>query len=149
MIEGRTLTSEITSSSDDTSSNILSRRLVFVAPVLVFFGLVLALGWGLTRDPSVLPSTLIGKPVPEFSLAPVKGLSLGLSGADLKGEVSIVNVFASWCIPCRAEHPVFMQLSREGTVPIHGLNYKDEPDDAAAWLNKLGDPYTRTGADLV
>jgi cytochrome c biogenesis protein CcmG/thiol:disulfide interchange protein DsbE len=67
---------------------------------------------------------------------------------DLKGEVSLVNVFASWCVACRAEHPVFMRLKAEGVVSIHGLNYKDRPQDAANWLDDLGDPYTRTGADL-
>jgi cytochrome c biogenesis protein CcmG/thiol:disulfide interchange protein DsbE len=66
----------------------------------------------------------------------------------LKGEVSLVNVFASWCVACREEHPVLMNLRREGFVPIHGLNYKDRPEDAARWLDTLGDPYTRTGADL-
>jgi cytochrome c biogenesis protein CcmG/thiol:disulfide interchange protein DsbE len=64
------------------------------------------------------------------------------------GEVSLVNVFASWCTSCRLEHPVFMRLNQEGVVPIHGINYKDSPEDAAQWLDELGDPYTRTGADL-
>jgi cytochrome c biogenesis protein CcmG/thiol:disulfide interchange protein DsbE len=95
-----------------------------------------------------VPSPLIGKPVPEFSLPAVKGRQLGLSSVNLKGEVSLVNVFASWCVACREEHPVLMQLKAGGTVPIHGLNYKDKPDDAAAWLDTMGDPYTRTGADL-
>ncbi|MGX1501064.1 cytochrome c biogenesis protein CcmG/thiol:disulfide interchange protein DsbE [Labrenzia sp. MBR-25] len=122
--------------------------------VLVFLPLALAamlavlLAWGLTRDPSVLPSTLIGRPVPEFELPPVKGRTLGLSSADLRGDVSLVNVFASWCVACREEHPLFMKLAAQGTVSLHGLNYKDQPDDAAKWLDKLGDPYTRTGADI-
>ncbi len=123
-------------------------RLGFVLPVVFFAGLATALGWGLTRDPSVLPSTLIGKPVPEFNLAPVQGRTNGLSSDKLKGAVSLVNVFASWCTACRAEHPLFMQMSANGTVPIHGLNYKDKPEDAAAWLDELGDPYTLTGADI-
>ena len=112
----------------------------------VLLGVVLA--WGLTRDPSILPSTLIGKPVPAFELPPVKGRTLGLSSTDLKGEVSLVNVFASWCVACRAEHPLFMKFAAQGAVPLHGLNYKDQPDDAAQWLDSLGDPYTRTGADI-
>ncbi|AQQ08136.1 thiol:disulfide interchange protein (plasmid) [Roseibium algicola] len=112
----------------------------------VLLGVVLA--WGLTRDPSILPSTLIGKSVPAFELPPVKGRTLGLSSTDLKGEVSLVNVFASWCVACRAEHPLFMKLAAQGAVPLHGLNYKDQPDDAAQWLDSLGDPYTRTGADI-
>lgn len=121
---------------------------LMLIPVGIFAGLAVALGVGLGRDPSVLPSPLIGRPVPEFRLPPVQGRTLGLSTADLKGEVSLVNIFASWCVACREEHPVFMQLSQSGAVPIHGINYKDRPQDAAEWLDNLGDPYTRTGADL-
>ncbi|MEX2647909.1 MAG: DsbE family thiol:disulfide interchange protein [Alphaproteobacteria bacterium] len=117
-------------------------------PLGAFLVLALAFGIGLTRDPSVIPSVLVGKPVPAFDLPPVKGRTLGLSSADLVGEVSLVNVFASWCTACRIEHPLFMRLRREGVVPIHGLNYKDDPNAAARWLDTLGDPYTRTGADL-
>lgn len=124
------------------------RRWRYLAPVGVFIVLALVLGWGLTHDPREIPSTLIGKPVPRFSLPPVKGRSLGLSDADLKTEVSLVNVFASWCVACREEHPLLLKLKTDGVVPIHGLNYKDTPDDAARWLNTFGDPYTRTGADL-
>jgi len=123
-------------------------RPLFLVPVVAFAALVLAFSIGLNRDPSKVPSPLIGKPVPEFSLPPVKGRSLGLSTADLQGEVSLVNVFASWCVACRDEHPVLMRMKEHGLVSIHGLNYKDKPDDAARWLDTLGDPYTRTGADL-
>ncbi len=124
------------------------RRFVLLVPLAAFLGLVIVLAWGLTRDPSTIPSALIGKTVPQFSLPPVKGRTLGLASADLTGEVSLVNVFASWCVACREEHPVFMQLKAAGDVPIHGLNYKDQPDNAAQWLNTMGDPYTRTGADI-
>lgn len=117
-------------------------------PLLVFLGLAVLFGIGLTLNPREVPSPLIGKSVPEFRLAPVKGRTLGLASADLSGEVSVVNVFASWCVECRTEHPLWMQLSANGVVPLHGLNYKDRPDDAAAWLAELGDPYSRTGADL-
>jgi cytochrome c biogenesis protein CcmG/thiol:disulfide interchange protein DsbE len=124
------------------------RRLAFLLPVGLFVAVAVGLGIGLTRNPQEVPSVLIGKPVPEFSLPPVQGRTLGLSSADLKGEVSLVNVFASWCTACRYEHPLFMRLKADGVVPIHGLNYKDRPQDAAKWLDDLGDPYTRTGADL-
>lgn len=117
-------------------------------PLVVFVALAALLGKGLFLDPKLVPSPLIGKPVPEFALPPVQGRTLGLESADLRGEVSLVNVFASWCTACRQEHPLFLRLHREGFVPIHGLNYKDRPADAAAWLDALGDPYTRTGADL-
>jgi cytochrome c biogenesis protein CcmG/thiol:disulfide interchange protein DsbE len=125
----------------------VSRRLGFLLPVAAFVIVAVGLAVSLTRNPQEIPSALIGKPVPEFSLPPVQGRMLGLSSADLKGEVSLVNVFASWCTACRYEHPLFMRLAQDGVVPIHGLNYKDRPEDAAKWLDTLGDPYTRTGAD--
>jgi len=118
-----------------------------VAPVILFAILAIALGWGLNRNPQNIPSALIGKGVPEFALPPVQGRTMGLAAADLRGEVSLVNVFASWCTACRYEHPLFMEIAERGVVPLHGLNYKDRPADAAAWLDELGDPYTRTGAD--
>lgn len=117
-------------------------------PLFVFLLIAVFLGIGLTLDPREVPSPLIGKPVPGFELPPVSGRSEGLSDKNLKGEVSLVNVFASWCAACKDEHPLLMQLYQEGVVPIHGLNYKDRPQDAAAWLDSLGDPYTRTGADI-
>lgn len=123
------------------------RRLLYAVPLVGFAGIAVAFAWGLTRNPQELPSALIGKPVPIFNLPPVQGRRLGLSSTDLKGEVSLVNVFASWCVACRAEHPLFMQLAAGKVVPINGLNYKDAPQDAADWLDTLGDPYTRTGAD--
>ncbi|MBE0577931.1 DsbE family thiol:disulfide interchange protein [Devosia sp.] len=124
------------------------RSILAFLPLAVAATLVIVLAWGLNRDPSNLPSTLLGKAVPDFDLPPVQGRTLGLSGTDLKGEVSLVNVFASWCVACREEHPLFMKLTAQGTVPLHGLNYKDQPDDAAKWLDSLGDPYRRTGADV-
>ncbi len=124
-------------------------RLIYLLPVLVFGIVAGYFLWGLDpeRDPSEVPTVLIDKPVPEFDLPPVQGRPLGLSSASLKGEVSLVNVFASWCTACRYEHPLLMRLKAEGVVPIHGLNYKDRPEDAAEWLDTLGDPYTRTGVD--
>jgi len=121
---------------------------MFILPLVVLGGILVVFLWGLGRDASLLPSTLIGKPVPEFSLPAVKGRMLGLSNTDLVGEVSLVNVFASWCPACKLEHPLFMRLKASGIVPINGINYKDAPDDAAAWLDELGDPYTRIGADI-
>ena len=121
---------------------------MLLLPLGGFFILVIGLGLGLTIRPSDIPSALVGKPVPDFSLPAVEGRNLGLSSANLVGQVSLVNVFASWCVACRAEHPLLMRLAADKVVPIHGLNYKDRPADAAAWLDKWGDPYTRTGADL-
>lgn len=132
----------------DSAARSWPRRVVVLVPLLLFAAVFGFLAVGLTLDPRLVPSPLIGKPVPEFDLPPVKGRTLGLASRDLKGEVALVNVFASWCVSCRVEHPVFMDLRQRGVVPIHGLNYKDKPDDAASWLAEMGDPYTRTGADL-
>ena len=120
----------------------------YALPLIIFAFIAVAFAIGLTLNPREIPTVLIGKGVPEFDLPPVKGRELGLSSKDLKGQVSLVNVFASWCVECKAEHPILMDLARQGPVPIHGLNYKDKPDDAQAWLDDLGDPYTRTGADI-
>jgi len=122
-------------------------RWPFVWPLAIFVVLAVFLGIGLTLDPRLLPSPLIGKAVPQFRLAPVQGRTLGLATEDLRGEVAVVNVFASWCTACRDEHPLWMDLASRRAMPIHGLNYKDQPADAARWLGELGDPYLRTGAD--
>ena len=123
------------------------RRLFYILPV-VLLGLVAALAYlRLGKDPSVLPSALIDRPAPEFTLPPLLDTMPGLATSDLKGQVALVNVFASWCAPCRVEHPVFLRLKEEGRVAIYGINYKDKPEDATAWLQRLGNPYTRIGAD--
>lgn len=121
---------------------------IYLLPIAIVSGIIAIFSWGLTQDSKILPSVLIDKPVPEFRLPPVKDRKLGLASEDLHGGVSLVNVFASWCIPCRVEHPLLMEISRQNIVAIHGLNYKDKPDEASAWLDELGDPYTRTGADV-
>jgi cytochrome c biogenesis protein CcmG/thiol:disulfide interchange protein DsbE len=121
------------------------RRLLYLVPVLVFGAVGIGLAVGLTRDPSTLPSALIDRQAPAFELPGLEGRD-GLSSDDLKGRVVLVNVFASWCVPCRVEHPVLMRLAEEG-VPIFGINYKDPPDQAAAWLAELGNPFEKIGAD--
>ncbi|MEE9140869.1 MAG: DsbE family thiol:disulfide interchange protein [Alphaproteobacteria bacterium] len=127
-------------------------RLRFILPAVIFLGLAVVFAVGLTLDPGTLPSALIDKPAPEFDLPPIAGRTEnakpGFKTADLMGQVSLVNVFASWCIPCRAEHPILMRLAEEQVVPLFGINYKDKPEDATRWLAELGDPYTRIGADL-
>lgn len=142
-------TSGDSAADEDRRQNGRSRRWLLAGlPLAAFGGLTGFLGWGLTREPGSMPSPLVGSQVPDFDLPPVLGRQLGLASEDLFGEVSLVNVFASWCVACRAEHPLFMQLAASGAVPLHGLNYRDQPEDAADWLESLGDPYTRTGADL-
>ena len=123
-------------------------RLRYGMPIAIFAALALMFAWGLNRDPRMVPSALIGQPVPQFALPPVKGHTLGLSSADLVGQVSLVNVFASWCVECRVEHPLLLRLKADNVVPINGIDYKDSPGDAERWLGRFGDPYARTGADL-
>ena len=123
------------------------RRLLFLLPVLLFALFAVFFAIGLTRDPSTLPSALVGKPAPEFALPPLEGRDgPGFSRADLGGRPMLVNVFASWCVPCRVEHPILARLAEEGVV-VQGINYKDRPEAARAWLAELGDPFTRIGAD--
>ncbi|HLG85811.1 MAG TPA: DsbE family thiol:disulfide interchange protein [Alphaproteobacteria bacterium] len=125
------------------------RRLLFVLPILLFVGLATYFAIPLVdgTDNSVIPSPLIDQPVPTFDLPPLPGREHGLSSADLKGQVQIVNIFASWCIPCRAEEPVLMGLSKTAHVPIRGIDQKDKPEDALKYLAELGDPYTSIGMD--
>ena len=139
------MTQEVVSKIDPVPRRRISG---FVLVPLIAFALMVLFGWGLFRGGDDLPSALLDKPVPEFALAPVLGREEGLSTQDLIGHVSLVNVFASWCVPCRAEHPLFMELSATGEVPLYGINYKDPPEQARAWLDELGDPYTRIGADI-
>jgi cytochrome c biogenesis protein CcmG/thiol:disulfide interchange protein DsbE len=127
------------------------RRLLFLIPVAIFGVLVGYFIWGLDpeRDIRAIPSVLIDQPAPEFDLPPITGMDgPGLRRADLAtGEVSVVNVFASWCVPCRAEHPLLTELAERDGVRLLGINYKDKPKDARAWLAKLGNPYALIGAD--
>ncbi|MBO6887893.1 MAG: DsbE family thiol:disulfide interchange protein [Thalassospira sp.] len=123
---------------------------IAVIPLVLFAALAGVFLLNIDKDASVVPSVLIDKPAPEFSLPPMPGRDKGLSRADLtKGEVSVLNVFASWCVPCRAEHPLIKRLSREAEVPVYGLNYKEkDPEDGVKWLAELGDPYAAVGMDL-
>ncbi len=117
------------------------------APIVVFAVIGYFLYQGLSLDPSSIPSVLIDKPAPEFDLPPLPGMDNGLARSDLGGEPALVNVFASWCVACRVEHPILMDMAKKGDVQIFGLNYKDGPDDAVRWLKRFGDPYDRIGSD--
>ena len=114
----------------------------FLVPLGIFIVLVVFLAVGLTRDPREVPSPLIDKPAPPFTLVQLHEPARQLSVADLKGQVWLLNVWASWCVSCRQEHPLMVELSKGGVVPIYGLNYKDKRDDALRWLEQFGDPYT-------
>ena len=125
-------------------------KLKFLAPILTFSAIAAVMFYALFYlDPTEIPSELIDKSAPEFTLQAVPGYGEDLSSANLKdGKITLLNVFASWCVACLAEHPVLMDLKRKGSVEIYGLNYKDTPEAAAKWLAKNGNPYTRTGMDL-
>ena len=143
------MSDHLTNSSSAASPEVAisRRRLLYGGPALGFAGLTAALVWGLGKDPSQIPSALLGQRVPSFNLPPVQGRKLGLSSGDLYGQVSLVNVFASWCVACRAEHPQLLWLAGRKIAPIFGIDYKDPPADAARWLDSHGDPYARAGAD--
>jgi cytochrome c biogenesis protein CcmG/thiol:disulfide interchange protein DsbE len=119
-------------------------RLAYLVPAAVFGLLAAGFYFGLGLDAIVLPSPLIDEEAPQFALPPLPGHG-GFSSADLHGQVSLVNAFASWCAPCRMEHPVLNALAATKQVQIYGIDYKDKPDAALAWIGALGDPYTRIG----
>ena len=129
-----------------------SIRPAFVFPIAVFLSLAAVFGIYLYQVGiggkviSELPSALINKPAPTFDLPPIDGQGPGFSSEQLTGDVALVNVWASWCPPCRVEHPLLMQLAKDG-VTIYGINYKDQPTDAKAFLAELGNPFKSLGAD--
>lgn len=112
-----------------------------------FVALVALLGVGLSLNPREVPSPLIDKPAPPFELPQLHEPAKTFSPSDLRGEVWLLNVWASWCVSCRDEHPVLMELARSGAVPIYGLNYKDRRAEAIAWLGRFGDPYRLSAVD--
>jgi cytochrome c biogenesis protein CcmG/thiol:disulfide interchange protein DsbE len=120
----------------------------FLLPLALFVGLVIFLAIGLRRDPHEVPSPLINKPAPAFQLPQLHEQAKTFSPQEMRGKVWLLNVWASWCISCREEHPVLLALARSGEVPLYGLNYKDQRNDAIAWLDELGNPYLLSAADL-
>jgi cytochrome c biogenesis protein CcmG/thiol:disulfide interchange protein DsbE len=119
-------------------------------PLVGLVALIAVFAMNINRDPSLVRSVLIDKPAPEFSLPAVEGLPQpGFDTASLKGQVTIVNVFASWCIPCRDEHPVLEALKAKTGIPLYGMNQKDAAENARAFLAELGNPYDRIGADAA
>ncbi|MFN3214389.1 MAG: DsbE family thiol:disulfide interchange protein [Henriciella sp.] len=116
-------------------------KLSHLLPVGLFGVLVIFLAIGLTRDPSVIPTEMIDREMPAFELPELRDEAVMVSQTDLVGGITLVNVFGSWCVACLQEHPTLMQLSRDQTVRIVGINWRDDRVDALAWLVKHGDPY--------
>jgi cytochrome c biogenesis protein CcmG, thiol:disulfide interchange protein DsbE len=120
----------------------------FLIPLALFGVLVIFLGIGLNRDPSKIPSVLISKPAPQFKVPQLIADSKTFAPADMKGQVWLLNVWASWCVACRVEHPLLVELSRSKVVPLIGLNYKDKRPDALKMLAQQADPYDLSAVDL-
>ena len=119
----------------------------FLIPLAAFCVLVIFLAIGLTRDPRDVPSPLKDKPAPAFRLPQLAAAEKSFSPEDMKGKVWLFNVWASWCVSCRQEHPLLVAFAKEGKVPVVGLNYKDQIPDAKNWLAKFGDPYVLSAVD--
>lgn len=122
-------------------------RLRWFLPLAAFAALAVLLGVGLRLNPREVPTPFIGKAAPAFLLPMLTDPQRRLAPADLKGQVWLLNVWASWCAPCRQEHPLLVELANEQAVPFYGLNYKDDPRNAQEWLRQLGDPYAASLSD--
>jgi cytochrome c biogenesis protein CcmG/thiol:disulfide interchange protein DsbE len=121
--------------------------LKFGIPLVVFALLVGFFAIGLTRDPREVPSPLIGKPAPQFKLTRLEAPERTFSPEEMRGKVWLLNVWASWCVSCRVEHPVLIDMSRRKLVPVVGLDYKDQRADGMKWLTTHGDPYLLSAYD--
>ncbi len=119
----------------------------FLLPLGIFVALVLFLGIGLRLNPREIPSPFIGKSAPTFNLTQLHQATKTISPQDMTGQVWLLNVWASWCVSCRQEHPVLMDFARQGVVPIVGLNYKDKREAGMGWLRQFGDPYKLSAFD--
>ena len=119
----------------------------FLVPIIAFMLLVGVLAIGLTKDPSKLPSTFIGRPAPQFELPSLLEPEQTVSSSDLSGRESLFNVWATWCVGCRQEHAFLMQLDESGLIPIYGLNWRDNRAEALRFLQQLGDPYVDSAYD--
>ena len=124
------------------------KALGFAIPLAIFVALAIFFAVGLTRDPREVPSPFIDKPAPAFKLEQLHEASRVFTPADMKGKVWLLNVWASWCVSCRVEHPLLVDMSRKNVVPIVGLNYKDKREDGVAWLAKFGNPYALSVYDV-
>jgi len=119
----------------------------FILPLTIFAVMVGFLAVGLTLNPREIPSPLVGKAAPQFSLPQLDDQDKVFSPGDMKGRVWLLNFWASWCSGCKTEHPILMDLAKSGTVPIYGMDYKDQKEEALAWLSRWGNPYPIVAVD--
>jgi cytochrome c biogenesis protein CcmG/thiol:disulfide interchange protein DsbE len=124
------------------------KALKFAIPLVLFAALVAFFAVGLSKDPREVPSPFIGRQAPDFRLPQLHVADKVFTPADMKGRVWMLNVWASWCVSCRVEHPLLVQMAKQQVVPIVGLNYKDRRDDGVQWLARFGDPYVLSAYDL-
>jgi cytochrome c biogenesis protein CcmG/thiol:disulfide interchange protein DsbE len=122
-------------------------KIKHLIPLAIFLVIAIFLGVGLTRDPRKLPSTFIDKPAPQFTLKQVQAQDKTFSPQDMKGQVWMLNVYASWCVACRVEHPLLVEIAKSNAVPLIGLDYKDKAEDAIKMLQQQGNPYTLSALD--
>jgi cytochrome c biogenesis protein CcmG/thiol:disulfide interchange protein DsbE len=127
----------------------MRRYLLPVVILALFAGLIAVFAVGLKRDPTSVPSPLIGKPAPDFDLPELREPGKRVTAAELRGQMTLLNVWATWCSGCRQEHETLLAIARESGVPIVGLNWKDDPESARRWLQALGDPYVAVAVDTV
>src|ERR1700684_2301620 len=144
----------VTSETANESTTVRWRRFIVLLPLVIFLGLVLLFLIRLyAGDPSLIPSALIGHPAPQTKLPAIAGLDRdgepvpGIDPANFKGTVTVVNVWASWCVPCHDEAPLLLQLAQDSRVRLIGINYKDQPDNARRFLGHYGNPFAAAGAD--
>lgn len=138
--------------TDHSASPPRINRWPYILPLVI----VLALGGVFAKrlsdvsggyDPLVIPTVLLNTPAPEFDLPPLPGYGEAFTTADLKGKVSLVNIWGSWCAACTVEHPLLMEIAKSGEIPIYGIAWRDQPDRSIAWLERHGNPYTKIGQD--
>lgn len=123
-------------------------RTLFITPLVIFLMVLMVFMAKLLDTDNIAPSPLIGKPLPQFNLPPVYEGGANLNSEELKGKYFLLNIFASWCLTCRIEHPLLMKIKEQGTIPVYGIDWKDKKENVLVWLKTHGDPYTAIGADM-
>ena len=142
----------MTESTAQSTQPVRTARWPYLIPLIVLLALAGVFAKRLLdieqgKDPSLIPTVLLDTPVPELDLSPLPGRGEALTTADFKDQVSLVNIWGSWCVACLSEHPLLLAISEEGEIPVHGIAWRDDPERSLAWLARHGDPYTKIGQD--